>query len=196
MTVPRAPVNLLPRDGSAVLFDAAISDNDANVAFEALVAELDWREEAVTLFGRTMAVPRLTAWYGDWTYSYSGITHSPATMPATLDQLRESAEAVAGVPFNGVLANLYRDGADSMGWHSDDEPELGPEPVVASVSLGGTRRFHLKHRDGSGELISLDLTHGSCLVMSGACQENWRHQVPKTKKRVAPRINLTFRYSC
>lgn len=196
MTETRSSKNLLPLDGSAVLFAAVVSTSEGNVALDALVDELEWREESVTLFGRTMAVPRLTAWYGDWAYSYSGITHIPAAMPPTLNRLRSIAENVAGAPFNGVLANLYRDGADSMGWHSDNEPELGPQPVIASISLGGTRRFHLKHRDGSGDLVSLDLTHGSCLVMSGSCQENWRHQVPKTKKLVAPRVNLTFRYSC
>ena len=195
MTVDRPSENLLPRDGSAVLFETVVSPTEGNAVLDALVDELDWCHETVTLFGRTMAVPRLTAWYGDWAYSYSGITHSPAAMPATLVRLRNVAEAVARAPFNGVLANLYRDGTDSMGWHSDDEPELGPHPIIASISLGGTRRFHMKHRDGSGELVSLDLTHGSCLVMSGSCQDKWRHQVPKTKKQVAPRVNLTFRYS-
>lgn len=196
MTMARPPNNLLPRDGSAVLFDAVVSTSEGNTVLGALIDELAWREETVTLFGRTMPVPRLTAWYGDWAYRYSGITHIPAALPASFGRLRNVAETVAGTPFNGVLANLYRDGTDSMGWHSDDEPELGPEPVIASISLGATRRFHLKHRDGSGDLVSLDLAHGSCLVMSGSCQENWRHQVPKTKKQVTPRVNLTFRYSC
>ena len=94
--------------------------------------------------------------------------------------------------FNSVLINLYRNGQDSMGWHSDNETVLGKEPVIASLSLGGTRRFQLKHRR-SGELVSLDLPHGSCLIMQGRCQADWRHQVPKTRKQVAPRINLTFR---
>lgn len=144
------------------------------------------------LFGRRIALPRLTAWYGEHGYRYSGIRHQPAPLTPTLAVLKSSIEAIAKRGFNSVLLNLYRDGRDSMGWHSDDEAALGPEPEIASLSLGAERRFHLKHRT-SGDRLSLDLGHGSCLIMRGRCQACWQHQLPKTKRKIGPRINLTFR---
>lgn len=184
--------NLLPWDGEVFLIQNAISSDIADQAFRELMAEIDWRQETATLFGRKIPLPRLTAWYGSGAYAYSGIRHEPLPMTPLLNELRIEAETLAGVSFNSVLINLYRDGRDSMGWHSDDEKILGPEPVIASLSLGGSRRFQLKHRDEGG-LVNIDLSHGSYLIMQGHCQACWRHQVPKTKKEIAPRINLTFR---
>ncbi|MGH1481596.1 MAG: alpha-ketoglutarate-dependent dioxygenase AlkB family protein [Geminicoccales bacterium] len=188
----REALNLLPIDGEAFLVDQALSPDIADQAFADLLETIDWRQETAALFGRKIPLPRLTAWYGDGGYAYSGIRHEPAPMTPALLALKSEAEALSGQGFNSVLINLYRDGRDSMGWHSDDEPVLGDEPIIASLSLGATRRFQLKHRHAD-ERVSLDLAHGSCLVMQGRCQACWRHQLPKTKKQVLPRINLTFR---
>lgn len=186
------PANLLPVDGEVYLFDAALAPTIADRAFADLMETIDWRQETATLFGRKIPLPRLTAWYGEHGYAYSGIRHEPVPMPPILTALKGEVERIASLAFNSVLINLYRGGRDSMGWHSDDEADLGRDPVITSLSLGATRRFQLKHRQSS-ELITLDLPHGSCLVMRGRCQACWRHQVPKTRKPVAPRINLTFR---
>ena len=184
--------NLLPEDGEAYLITNALSPPDADRAFDHLLENIDWRQEHATLFGRRIALPRLTAWYGEHDYGYSGIHHQAASLPPLLMNLKAGVESLARVGFNSVLLNLYRKGRDSMGWHSDDEAALGAEPVIASLSLGARRRFQFKHRT-TDERISLDLPHGSCLIMRGRCQACWRHQLPKTAKPTGPRINLTFR---
>lgn len=192
LSTKEMPANLLPKDGYAFLIEDALSPVIADHALSDLRDEIAWRQETAKLFGRKIPLPRLTAWYGSHAYGYSGIQHQPSPFTPVLSDLSLVAERLSGQSLNSVLINLYRDGRDSMGWHSDDEKSLGPEPVIVSLSLGGTRRFQFKHRQ-SGGLISIDLTHGSCLIMQGRCQACWRHQVPKTKKQVDPRINLTFR---
>jgi alkylated DNA repair dioxygenase AlkB len=184
--------NLLPRDGEVYLIEGALPVTNADQAFTHLIDSIDWRHEQASLFGRKIPLPRLTAWYGDHGYSYSGIDHEPEPFTPDLLVLKRSIERLTCASFNSVLINLYRNGQDSMGWHSDDEPSLGSEPEIASLSLGATRRFHLKHRTVDARL-SFDLPHGSCLIMRGRCQSAWRHQLPKTKKTVGARINLTFR---
>ena len=184
--------NLLPADGEAYLIEDVLTKKAADQAFEVLNGSVDWRHERALMFGRSLPLPRLTAWYGEHGYAYSGIRHEPARFTPPLLALKTVIEGITGRCFNSVLVNLYRDGRDSMGWHSDDEPSLGDDPEIASLSLGAVRRFHFKHRR-NGERITLDLRHGSCLVMRGACQANWRHQLPKTTKAIGPRINLTFR---
>lgn len=186
------PVNLLPLDGEAYLLADALSQDEADRAFSDLLGGVDWRQEQATLFGRRMPLPRLTAWYGDCGYAYSGIHHVPAPLTPTLAVLMARMERLAERPFNSVLINLYRSGRDSMGWHSDDEATLGPEPEIASLSLGAVRRFQFRHRTADRR-VSLDLPHGSCLIMRGRCQACWRHQLPKTTRAVGARINLTFR---
>ncbi len=138
--------------------------------------------------------PRLTAWYADrgLIYRYSGVTHKAIEWTETLAEIRRAVEAAAGTPFNSVLLNFYRNGQDSIGYHADDEPELGINPVIASISLGSVRQFVLKHKK-SGEKINYLLAHGSLLVMGGTCQHHWMHGLPKTKVEVAERMNLTFR---
>jgi alkylated DNA repair dioxygenase AlkB len=160
-----------------------------------LAAETPWEQPQLLIHGQHFPVPRLLAWYGDpeASYRYSGLIHQPLPWTPLLADIRARVEEVAGQPLNGVLLNYYRDGNDSMGWHSDDEPELGRNPLVASLNLGGPRRFDLR-RKGSGRIEhSLQLGSGSLLVMAGATQHYWQHQVAKTRKPVAPRINLTFR---
>ncbi len=184
--------NLLPGDGEAFFTPEGLAPAAADRAFADLRAEIDWRQETAMLFGRRIPLPRLTAWYGDTGYAYSGIRHPPAPWPPRLEAIKAMVEEIAHARFNSVLLNLYRDGRDSMGWHSDDETVLGPEPLIASLSLGAARRFQFRHRR-TGETVSFDLPHGACLVMKGRCQANWRHQIPKTRRPVTARINLTFR---
>ncbi len=184
--------NLLPRDGTVVLHPGALRGPDANRLFEQLRSAIDWRQEVATVMGRRLPIPRLTAWHGAAGYVYSGIRMAPAPWTPALLELEKVAEALAGRPFNSVLLNLYRDGRDSVSWHADNEPGLGRDPVIASISLGAVRRFQLKHRR-SGERLALDLPHGSCLIMAGATQHHWLHQLPKTAQPVGARINLTFR---
>lgn len=155
---------------------------------------LAWEQRTIKIFGRMSDVPRLTCWMGEAAYKYSGIAHKPAPMPPSIQVLRGLVEISSGstVRYNSVLANMYRDGAHSVAWHSDDEPELGGEPTIASLSLGASRRFSIK-RVADGQRWDLVLNHGDLLVMSGRSQADYVHAVPKTTAKVGPRINLTFR---
>jgi alkylated DNA repair dioxygenase AlkB len=187
-----ASSNLLPYDGEVVLHEGALEGAQAERLFARLMEVTDWRQEEATVMGRRLLIPRLTAWHGEKGYVYSGIRMEPAPWNEPLLELKDVAESRAGQTFNSVLLNLYRSGRDSVSWHADNEPGLGREPVIASLSLGTLRRFQLKHRRTKA-LISLDLPHGSCLVMAGATQHHWLHQIPKTTREVGARINLTFR---
>lgn len=165
---------------------------DADRLMAALMRDIAWRQDEATVMGRRLPIPRLQAWHGDGEYVYSGLRLAPERWTPDLLVLKGIAEEIAGESFNSVLINLYRDGRDSVAWHADDEPSLGHNPVIASISLGAVRRFQLKHKV-TGERIDLDLPHGSCLVMAGTTQHHWRHQIPKTRRPIGPRINLTFR---
>lgn len=182
-------------DADIAFYASVLDEQESDRFFTQLTETIDWRQDSITIYGRSMPQPRLTAWYGDTgkSYTYSGLTMHPSPWTHTLLELKAKAEEVSGVVFNSVLLNLYRDGNDSMGWHSDDEPELGRSPVIGSLSLGGTRRFMLRHRAEKGLKHQLELTSGSFLLMQGTTQHYWQHQIPKTKRPVAPRINLTFR---
>jgi alkylated DNA repair dioxygenase AlkB len=157
-----------------------------------LIAETAWRAETVTVFGKRHLQPRLTAWHGEASYTYSGLTLDPLPFTPLLQQIRAAVEAATGCRFNSVLLNYYRDGRDSMGMHSDDEPELGAEPAIASVSFGATRTFILRHKR-SKRTVKLELDDGSLLFMSGAMQKNWLHGINKTARTLGARVNLTFR---
>lgn len=170
---------------------------DERPPLDALTAELPLRADTFTLFGRTVAVPRRVAYLGDpgRAYRYSGQTYAPAPWTPTLAALRETLAARTGLAFNAVLANHYRDGRDSVGWHADDERELGPaadDVAIASLSLGATRRFVMRAQRG-GERREFALGDGSLLVMRGTTQRHWRHALPKTARPVGPRLNLSFR---
>ena len=160
-----------------------------------LLASTEWRQESMKIFGRPTPLPRLTAWYGDpgARYVYSGIVNEPAFWTPALTEVRAAVEAACGADFNGGLLNRYRGGSDSMGWHADDEPEFGEDPVIASASFGATRRFQFRHKHRKELKQAVDLAHGNLLVMRGATQVNWLHQVSKTAQPVGERINLTFR---
>lgn len=169
---------------------------EADALFDALRSSLPWSVHRIRMFGRLVDSPRLSAWVGDAeaVYRYSGTDFMPHPWTAALSGLRLRLQDELDTPFNSVLANLYRDGRDAMGWHSDDEPELGPRPVIASVSLGAARRFLLKHRQDPALRSALTLPHGSLLVMAGDTQRHYRHALPRTARPVGPRINLTFRW--
>ena len=190
------PVLRLDLPEAEVVFDPAFFPGpEADRLLEQLIGTTAWRQDSMTMFGESKPLPRLTAWYGDpgARYIYSGIVNEPLAWTAALAEVKEAVEVAAGVAFNGVLLNRYRTGRDSMGWHADDEPEFGDEPVIASVSFGGTRTFQLKHKRRKELKGGVELTHGSLLVMRGGTQANWLHQVPKTARPVAERLNLTFR---
>ncbi len=183
-------------DGELLYVPGFVAGAEADRLLDSLQALPDWQRLRLRLFGREVLAPRQSAWYGDpgARYGYSGVVHEPAPWPPALAALRDRVACELGLTFDSVLANRYRDGRDSMGWHSDDEKELGPDPVIASVSLGAGRRFRLRHRSRP-DLATLDLVleHGSLLVMQGATQHHWKHCLPRTARPVGERINLTFR---
>lgn len=163
---------------------------------EALTREITWRQETIVLWGKPYRQPRLSAWYGNagCAYTYSGMRLEPQPWTDTLLQIKEDIERATSHSYNSVLLNLYRDERDGMGWHSDDEPELGPQPAIASLSLGATRTFGFRHRTRKAvKPLALPLTNGSLLVMAGDTQRYWRHAVDKEREPTGARINLTFR---
>ena len=186
----------LPLADASLLMDPAwLPASRADALLAELREGLDWEVHRIRMFGRLVDSPRLSSWIGDpeASYVYSGIRFEPRPWHPSLLQLRRELQALLGVDFNSVLANRYRDGRDAMGWHSDDERELGVCPVIASISLGATRRFAFKHRREPARKLRLDLAHGSLLVMRGDTQSNYRHALPRTARAVSDRINLTFR---
>lgn len=195
----------VPLQGAELAFDPDwLGLDEAERLFAALHATIAWEVHRIRLFGREVDSPRLSCWIGDpgASYAYSGTRFDPHPWPRALLSVRDRLRVALGIDFNSVLANLYRDGRDYMGWHSDNEGALGPRPVIASLSLGATRRFVLKFRDASavrgnpGERsgpFALSLDAGSLLVMRGDTQRNYRHALPRTAKVVGPRINLTLR---
>ncbi len=176
---------------------------EATDLFEQLRAEVPWRQDDLDMFGKTYAIPRLHQWYGDTRYTWSGIEMRPLAWPPILEGLRQRVERATRRRFNSALANYYRDGDDTVGWHADDEPELGPAPFIASVSLGAERDFALRRNtpatdakgaaSGAGPRLTIALPHGSLLVMTEGVQSSWQHALPRRKRVRAGRINLTFR---
>jgi alkylated DNA repair dioxygenase AlkB len=182
--------------GAELAFDDGwMAKSEADALFAGLRHAIPWEVHRIRLFGRDLDSPRLSCWIGDpgTGYTYSGRHFEPNPWPVALRAIRARLAGELRIDFNSVLVNLYRDGRDSMGWHSDDERELGAQPVIASLSLGATRRFVLKHRSDPSRKFALELPHGSLLLMRGASQANYRHALPRTAKPVGSRINLTFR---
>ena len=182
------------QNGEYIYVANYFSKENSDLYFNALLDKIDWKQESMNMYGKTINFPRLTAWYGDndKPYTFSGITLSPKKWTESLLDIKQQIEPKAQANFNSVLLNLYRNGEDSISWHTDAEKELGLNPVIASVNFGATRKFQLRHMN-TNEKIELILTHGSLLVMKGELQHFWQHQVPKTKQAVKERINLTFR---
>ena len=169
--------------------------NSTEKLFEVLKKETPWRQDEIFLFGQWRAIPRMHAWYGDegTEYTYSHLKLSPLPWTETLKDLKQKVEQETGHSFNCALVNLYRHGQDSNGWHSDNEKELGINPCIASLSLGETRKFHLKRRGQKKIEKQIDLLDGSLVVMEGEFQHHWLHCIPKTKRIISERINITFR---
>jgi alkylated DNA repair dioxygenase AlkB len=183
----------MPLPDGFVLVPEVFDPASAAAHLEGLEAEVGWEEQRFTIYGRTMPMPRLIAMYGPAGYRYSGVVHPPRPLPPRLEAIRRRVEEVTGRPFNSVLANLYRDGRDSVGWHRDSDYAHGGHPDIASVSFGATRRFELRDRPGRTR-AAVDLASGSLLLMTGDAVARWWHRVPKTGRAVGPRVNLTFRY--
>ena len=188
------PQQLLPFDGSAILHNQFFNENFTREAFEFLRENTPWEQPEIVMFGKKYPQAGFSTWHTDTgvSYLYSGIERVAQPMTEMLHEFRRRCETVAEAKFNAVLVNLYRDGRDSVSWHSDNEAINGREPTIASVSLGATRRFDLRHRE-TKQTVKVDLEDGSLLVMSGLSQQCWVHQIAKTKTAVGPRINLTFR---
>lgn len=188
-------IDLNLKDADVCYYPNFFSKNESGLFFKNLLAETSWQQDEIKLFGKTYDQPRLTALYAnnDKPYTYSNLTMHPHKFTTNLLQIKSKVELQTQLQFTTCLLNLYRDGADSNGWHADNEKSLGKHPVIASVSLGASRIFHLKHRHDKSLKHKLLLEPGSLLIMKGKTQEYWLHQIPKTKKKVESRINLTFR---
>jgi alkylated DNA repair dioxygenase AlkB len=184
---------ILPKDGEVLFYPQLFTADESEDHFTSLKNNINWKHEPIKIFGKEVMQPRLTAWYGDAEYSYSGITMQPNAWTETLLQIKTKIETIAGVTFNSALLNQYRNENDSMGWHRDNEKELGKNPIIASVSFGATRTFQFKHYFDKKLKTSIALNDGSFLLMRGETQHFWQHCVPKTTKPIGPRINLTFR---
>ena len=184
--LPDADISLYP-----CFFDVA----EADYYFNELMSQIAWSEKTIKLYGKEHKVPRLSAWYADEgkSYEYSGLRTVGLPWVPVLAEIKNIISSVSPAPFNSVLANLYRNGDDGVGWHADDEPELGSSAIIVSISFGEERNFQLKHKRDKTLKKNLLLTHGSLLIMQGKTQENWLHQVPKSSRTMGERINLTFR---
>jgi alkylated DNA repair dioxygenase AlkB len=183
------------KDGELYYDRFFFSNIEANKYFNLLKKEIKWRQDNIKIFGKIYPQPRLTALYANnnKSYSYSNIKMQPITFTPTLFDIKSKIEKRLNSQFTSCLLNLYRNGQDSNGWHADNEKELGLNPVIASLSLGAERVFHMKHRNDKKEKVKINLINGSLLVMRGRTQHHWLHQIPKTRKKVGERINLTFR---
>jgi len=188
------PRELLPFDGSAILFNQFFAEEFTRSVFDYLYNNTAWEQPEIVMFGKKHKQACLSTWHSDAgvNYVYSGVERVAHPMNEVLSEIRRRCETAARAKFNSVLVNLYRDGSVGMGWHADNEAVNGREPTIASVSLGATRRFDLRHRQ-SKHTVKVDLENGSLLVMSGLSQHCWVHQIAKTAKPVGARINLTFR---
>lgn len=191
---PEKVVLHLP-NSDIIYYPGFFSTDEASTFFDLFKKEVPWQQDSITLFGKTHPQPRLTTLYGNngKSYSYSGITMHPHGFTAELLQIKSKIELEAKVLFTTCLLNYYRDGKDSNGWHADDEKELGKNPVIASISLGAERYFHLRNKGNKSIKHKILLEHGSMLLMQGETQHYWQHQIAKTAQKIGERINLTFR---
>ncbi|MCK0179686.1 alpha-ketoglutarate-dependent dioxygenase AlkB [Flavobacteriaceae bacterium S0862] len=181
-------------NGEYIYIPNFYNKTNADTYLKRLINDIKWKQESMKMYGKEIPFPRLTAWYGDndKPYSFSGITLQPHPWSPGLVKIKADIEPKAKVVFNSVLLNRYRDGNDSISWHTDAEKELGENPVIASVNFGAERKFQLKHKE-TNERIDILLKHGSLLIMQGELQHYWKHQIPKSKTVSQERVNLTFR---
>ena len=187
-------INILPFDGAADYYGMALSTTEAQLYLDRLLKHIEWRNDEAVIFGRHIITKRKVAWYGDgnYAYAYSGKTRQALAWTPDLLILKARVETLTGKTFNSCLLNLYHTGEEGMAWHSDDEKTLEKDGAIASLSLGAERKFSFRHRK-TRQAISIQLEAGSLLVMHGVTQDHWLHSLPKTKKVMSPRINLTFR---
>jgi alkylated DNA repair dioxygenase AlkB len=186
--------NLLPKDGVVNYYGKVLASREANQNFDLLMQNILWENDEVVIFCKHIITKRKVAWYGDsdYMYTYSNTTKQALTWTKELSELKQIVEELAGAKFNSCLLNLYHNGDEGMGWHSDDEKSLGKNNTIASLSLGAERKFLFKHKQ-TKQIVSLVLEHGSLLIMKDTTQANWLHSLPKSKNVTQPRINLTFR---
>ena len=186
--------NILHKDGTVNYYGKVLSSREANQYFDLLMKNILWEHDEVVIFGKRIVTKRKAAWYGDsnYLYTYSNTTKHALPWTKELSYLKQIVEELAGAKFNSCLLNLYHNGDEGMGWHSDDEKSLGKNNTIASLSLGVERKFLFKHKQ-TKQIVSLVLEHGSLLIMKDATQANWLHSLPKSKNVTQPRINLTFR---
>jgi alkylated DNA repair dioxygenase AlkB len=191
----KTPIKLALPDAEIVYYSSFFSPEEASEYFKILLNQIEWQHDEIKIFGKIYKQPRLTALYGinNASYRYSGITMFPKSFNSVLKEIKTKIEEITEIKFTTVLLNYYRDGSDSNGWHSDDEKELGENPVIVSISLGAERTFRLRHKKDKTQKKNLTLQHGSLLLMAGETQHHWQHCIPKSKKDIKPRINLTFR---
>ena len=176
-------------DAELKLWEHFFPRDKADQYYNTIMKETPWKQEEITVYDKTHLTPRMTVWYGKQRNGSTIRSFTP-----TLLEIKEKVEAETKINFTSVLVNLYRDGKDGVGWHRDHDRELGPKPLVASVTFGETRPFEIRHKFRKDlEKIRIPLDHGSLLLMGGAMQHFWEHQIPKTAKKIGPRINLTFR---
>jgi|TARA_B110000438_G_scaffold4451_1_gene4466 alkylated DNA repair dioxygenase AlkB len=189
------PLQLSPDRQSEITFwPSWLGSTEADDLLAIAIDQVTWRQDNIHIAGKSIPIPRLQNWYGDPTtsYTYSRIKLQAVAFPPWMELLRRRVERQTGNCFNRTLVNYYRDGQDSVDWHADDERELGPEPIIASVSLGQERAFLLRHKT-TKERLKINLPHGSLMMMGPGIQEHWHHSVAKDKNIVGPRINFTFR---
>jgi len=188
------PNDLLPYDGEAIYHREILNAAEADHYFNTLLNTVGWQNDEVVIFGKRIVTKRQVAWYADacYNYTYSNTTKEALPWTKELLELKQLAEKLSGHTYNSCLLNLYHDGDEGMGWHSDNEKELKKDGAIASLSFGAERKFVFKHRD-SKEKVEVMLAHGSMLVMKGTTQTHWLHSLPKSKKVITPRVNLTFR---
>lgn len=186
--------NLLPCDGIVNYFGPVMPSGEADGYFQKLISRVLWKHDEVTVYGKHYVTKRKTAWYGDkpFDYTYSNATKKAEPWTPELLELKKLVERLTGNTYNSCLLNLYHDGSEGMGWHSDDEAALSKNAAIASMSFGAERKFSLKHKK-TKETVALLLEHGSLLVMKGETQRHWLHSIPKSVKVKSPRVNLTFR---
>ncbi|WP_051532228.1 alpha-ketoglutarate-dependent dioxygenase AlkB family protein [Brackiella oedipodis] len=193
-TAPASLINRLPYEGEVYDYGVIYTPSEADDLFANLLTELNWQAEHIRLFGKTHITKRLSSWHGDkaYSYKYAGFLRQAQPWTPTLQRIKQHIQRLCACDFNSCLANLYHNGSEAMGWHSDNESSLQKNAAIASLSLGAERRFVFKHKS-TQEKLSFSLPHGSLLVMAGTVQEHWWHSLPASKKIHQARINLTFR---
>lgn len=183
----------LDKSSSLVYAERYLDAEQAVILLAHCLSEIPWEQSQIAMFGKRVPIPRLNAWFGEYPYTYSGTTFPARPFTPELNTIKTRIEKEFGIKLNSVLANLYRNCDDSMGWHSDNEKMLGECPQIASVSLGESRRFLIRDKISKSQKTEINLCNGSLLMMLGSCQKNWEHSIPKTGTTRGQRVNLTFR---